>query len=171
MGVTVEFRNVREPLADVQARLRPVGIGGYATWLAGAALQYLQARSEQRFAENEPGGGDWAPLTEATANWRTYYGYPPYAPINRRTGQLRELMTRTPADIRTDAAGVFLSYPGREGYRHGNKLRIEQAQGLLIDRNGRRSTPRPVVVLEPQDVMALSFSLQRFLLSKTRGKR
>lgn len=167
----VEFRNVVEPVETVQAHLRPLGIGSYATWLAGAALQYLQERSEQRFTTNEPGGGAWAPLTEATANWRTYYGYPPYAPINRRTGQLRDLMTRGSADIRADALGVYLNYPGREGERASNRIRIEQAQGLLTDRNGRRATPREVVVLEAADVLALSYSLQRFLLQGMRGAR
>jgi len=171
MGVTVKLGRTKERLDSIEARLRPVGIDGYVTWLAGPALQHLQQQSANRFKRNEGGGGDWASLTEATANWRRFYGYSPYVPINRRTGQLRNLMIGAAPDIGMDPLGAYLSYPGRQGERADNQIRIAQAQGNLTDRNGNRATPRPVVVLDPSDVLALAWSLQRWILGQAGGKR
>lgn len=171
MGVTVTLGKTVAKLAEMEARMKPVGINGYVTWLAGPALQHLQQQSAGRFRRNEGGGGDWPSLTEATANWRRFYGYPPYVPINRRTGQLRDLMVGVAPDVGMDPLGAYLSYPGRQGERADNKIRIAQAQGNLTDRNGNRATPRPVVVLDPSDVLALAWSLQRWILGQKGGPR
>lgn len=171
MGVTVTMGSTQERFAVLEARLRPMGINGYVSWLAGAALHYLQNQSQARFKRNEPGGGAWPGLTEATANWRTWYGYGAYAPINRRTGQLRDLMTAGAPDVGMDPLGAYLSYPGRQGERADNQIRLQQAQGTLQQRNGSMSTPRPVVVVEPADVLALGYSLQQWILGKGGSRR
>jgi len=150
-------------LDGLAAKLQPVGINSYVTWLAGPAHQHLQRRALQRFKSNEPGGGMWPELTEATANWRRFYGYGPYRPINRRTGKLRALMTQGAPTIGSDALGTYLVYPGRGADRPDMKIRLEQAQGLLVDANGRRSTQRAVIVLEADDLAALTLSFAKWL--------
>lgn len=165
MGVTVKMPVVKRQLADLTSKLSPVGYGSYITWLAGPAHQYLLRQAKDRIAKNEPGGGDWPDLVEATANWRTYYGYGPYAPINRRTGKLRDLMTRGAPRIGSDSFGTFLVFPGEGADRPDMQIRLKQAQGVLQQNNGRKATPRPVVVLTPQDMAALVMSFQKWVES------
>lgn len=172
MGVKVESGTLDKHLDNLIAKLNPMGLQGYGGWLAGPANHYLQLRVRRLFKENEKGSDLWPPLAPATVEIRKHRGYNGPTPINYRTGQLYRLLTATRARIIPDGGGITLMYPGSGAERQSNIRRLKQAQGTLIQRNGRPSTPRPVIIpLAPDDMAALIVSFDRWFRMRARGAR
>ena len=164
MGITVKTGSLMPRLRGLQARLAPVGIDGYSTWLAGGAHSYLQSQSRKRFQDNAS-GGDWPALAPATESWRKSLGYNPSSPINVRTGDLKNLMIGENPTLVPAGDSIILFYPGNAQEKGNRPVKIAQAQGTLRQKNGEMSTPRPVIDLGPEDYAALTASFLQFLRS------
>lgn len=165
MGITIKTGSLMPRLRGLQARLTPVGIDGYSTWLAGGAHSYLQSQSRKRFQDNANPGGDWPALAPATESWRKSLGYNAESPINVRTGDLKTLMIGENPTLVPAGDSIILLYPGNAQEKGNRPLKIAQAQGTLRQKNGEMSEPRPVIDLGPEDYAALTASFLQFLRS------
>lgn len=86
---------------------------GLSLFLSGVVSTHIRKRAEDRFAsEGDDAVGRWAPLAEATGRFRESYGYSPYNPINRRTGELEEYITGSASNVTTAPGFGELTFPG-----------------------------------------------------------
>ncbi|WGH21922.1 hypothetical protein SEA_TROGGLEHUMPER_38 [Rhodococcus phage Trogglehumper] len=170
MGITVQSSKLRSQITNLEARLNPIGIDGYVTWLAGGAHSYLQSQSRKRFKAYAKGSSEWPALAPATESWRESLHYGAASPINVRTGDLLELMVGENSTIAPVGGSMILLYPGSAQGKGNRPIKIAQAQGTLRQNNGQMSTPRPVITLEPEDFAALLASFVQFLRSPSKGK-
>lgn len=107
--------------------------------------QHFQRRSKEMFSgEVDPQGTPWAPLAPATLSFRRSLGFPE-APINTRTGKMRDYFVNAAPDVIGDGAFVSYAFPRRGAPPNDMILRLKQAGGEL------KGPARPVVGMSEGD--------------------
>lgn len=149
-------RGVDAMLAKVNFAISPVGL---STFMKAHVEPWLQGRAQERFTnEGDDAVGGWAPLEPATQLIRGQR-YGAEHPINRRTGELENYITQTPADVAQIGVGVVLTYPGTKTSGELTK-KVETAQ---VGRAQPRTVPRPVLGMNETDLAAVLGGLARFI--------
>jgi hypothetical protein len=127
--------------------------------------EYMQQRAGQLFKSEGASGseGRWAALRPNTQRIRVSLKLPGISgphPINRRTGDLQDLMTKEAPEIITTPESLTLQYPGTTAQSKGKRpKKLKQAQG-------GRGTARPVLQAGPTELAAIVGMADRFF---TRG--
>lgn len=131
---------------------------GLSLFMRGSTHKYLAQQAEKRFAqEGDSASGKWAPLREATQNWRRYYGFGENHPINRRTGALEAYITRGGPEVFEEPSGATLMFPGPTNNTFlTEKMRRAQA-------GDSTTVARPVLGFDTNDVAAILVSLSIFV--------
>lgn len=148
LGMTVDVGG------DVEAKLNSLD-----TAISPAALMrflgfkvdpYIRTRADARFRnEGDDVTGHWAPLSSATVRIREDLGFPGEHPINKRTGELEDLITQHRSLVAAFAGGASLIAPGSQPTGElADKLRRAQA-------GDEKAPPRPVLGMNEQDLAAV----------------
>lgn len=75
---------------------------------------YMRKRISDRFAsEGDDVTGPWAALQDATVSIRESKGFPGEHPINKRTGDLENFMTKGRLDYTMQSNGASIFFPGK----------------------------------------------------------
>lgn len=152
---------VNRMLDYLDTKLSPEGM---ALWMENDLEEWLQARARNRFASeggDAVGGGGWLPLRPATEAIRASQGFPASHPINKRTGELEDLLTRGSAAIVVTGSGAIFKYPGKVP-RGELKTKFQTAQ------QGRaypRTPPRPVLGVDEMDLAFILRSLVDWIMN------
>lgn len=123
---------------------------GMVKFLGGIIYPFLRSRVTERFSsEGDDASGPWAPLQEATNNWRELGGFPRGHPINYRTGEMYRFITSAGATVVPSGAGTVMKYPGQDPPGPiAKKIRTAQ-RGRTAP---RATVPRPVLSIGLTDV-------------------
>jgi len=176
LKIDVDPTEVEAMFHHLQLRLSP---GALRVFLNTRAHRDLAMRAQQRFAnEGDDATGPWADLTFMTGRIRAWQGYPPFHPINVRTGALRNFVVNT-FTVKETAHGATLKMPGEASGDLLAKLTQAQVGGGGRPRTSRPAhfatrpegdagpnrpaPPRPVVALSIVDTMMISMDLLEFI--------
>lgn len=159
--ITGDDTAVQAALLRLEIALAPPGM---AHFLGTMVEPYLQTRARNRFAsEGDDVSGGWAPLAPFTENIRRRQGYGAAHPINRRTGQLENYITNTPATIITGGDTSVLKYPGKSPTgKLRDKVRTAQV-GDPGTKGSPMTPPRPVLGMNATDLEAVLVGLANHL--------
>lgn len=160
--VVADTSSVEALLLAANAALSPVGLGG---WLGGPMTQQMQQRAAERFRVEGTDEGPWAPLRDATINWRESLGFPP-GPINRRTGELERYITQSDSSVVPHGEGVSAIFPGSSPSGELAE-KLATAQGA----ESPRVPARPVLGLGAPDVEFALASLTAYFNAAFVGGR
>ena len=161
----IDERSVESKLWALDTALNPIAIAGF---LGAQVDPYIRTRARQRFRdEGDDVTGKWAPLQEATWNWRMNDGYPPEHPINKRTGELEDYVTQSPHDLHYHTIGAVLTMPG---IRPSGELKdkVTTAQSGRADPNTR---PRPVIGMNERDLTAVMTMLFLYVAAASKRRK
>jgi hypothetical protein len=166
--VTIQTEDVESELARMELALQPYALMG---WLKEIIEPYIQRRATQRFAdEGDDVSGKWAPLTDATINFRTTgeidYGA---EPINVRTGALRDYVTNSVGGYMSEDGDALMIYPGSppSGSNATGSLEdkfLAAQQGLDDPRTPRR----PVLGVNEKDLAFVLTELEIYVATAGR---
>lgn len=107
--VLTDDREVDALMAHLSRVLDP---GGIAVWLKTVMGPWIRKRASDRFrGEGDDVVGKWLPLQDSTKLIRTQMGYGE-GPINVRTGELHDYITKSMDDIQISPLGATMTYPG-----------------------------------------------------------
>ncbi|ANA87252.1 hypothetical protein SEA_GIBBLES_17 [Gordonia phage Gibbles] len=140
--VKANFRPVKDKLTTIEQ-----GVSAHALIATMNSIHhYFVNKTENMFsAESDPFGNKWAPLAPATISRRSSLGFPP-APINVRTGKMKDYMTPSVPDVIGSGAFVSMAYPRRNAPPNDMLIRLKQAGGEL------KGPAREVVGMNETDV-------------------
>lgn len=139
---------------DVEARLNALDTAinpqALMRFLGFKVDPYIRGRAAARFTgEGDDVTGAWAPLSSSTVRIRENLGFPGEHPINRRTGELEDLLTEHRSLVVAIGGGASLVAPGSQPTGElADKLRRAQA-------GDEKAPPRPVLGMNEQDLMAV----------------
>jgi hypothetical protein len=140
-------RGVQAMLEAVDSALSPVGL---AAFLYGEVGPYIKERAANRFSgEGDDVVGRWAPLQPATVDIRESQGYGGDHPINKRTGQLEEYITKGNVWVTTSAGVGMLQYPKGVPTDKALQQKMSTAQR---GRTSPKTVARPVLGLNEKDL-------------------
>lgn len=153
LEVFVHSGDVEQTFARVVAFLSPLGMVPFMETVMGP---HLAERAKERFAsEGDDAVGQWAPLRSATVAIRQSEGFGGSHPINRRTGELENWVTKSGWNAIPAGSDTVLSFPGRTPT--GELLqKVETAQR---GRSKPRTVARPVLGVSMVDLGFLQTSL------------
>ena len=161
----IDERDVESKLWALDTALNPIAIAGF---LGAQVDPYIRTRARQRFRdEGDDVTGKWAPLQEATWNWRMNNGYPPEHPINRRTGELEEYVTQSRSDLNYHTVGAVLKMPG-DPPSGELKDKVTTAQSGRADPN---TQPRPVIGMNERDLTAVMTMLFLYVAEASKRRK
>jgi hypothetical protein len=111
LTVFVQAKSVEALLMRASVAVSPESM---VMWLSGPMKSAIQGRAQERFVNegDDVSNGPWEQLSEATQNWRNSYGFGPSHPINVRSGQLEDYVTRSAAAVVPTSWGASMVYPG-----------------------------------------------------------
>lgn len=118
----------------------------------------VRERAAQRFAgEGDDVSGKWAPLLPATQEIRSRGEWPvgPTSPINKRTGELEDYITKSDAQVVAHSLGATMTYPKPTTRKSISQKMKTAQQGRSIP----RTVPRPVLGLNERDLSAVLLGL------------
>jgi hypothetical protein len=162
MGIQVKYARLDKKLQRLKRRMSPFGQEGYILLVAGIH-QYLQAQAQKMFDSEGASSpsGRWAPLRPRTQEIRARMNLPGIGgahPINRRTNDLMDMMTREQPEIASSGGDLILLFPGNKAIaRRNRRTKIAQAQGGY-----HGGTARPVVQFGPDDLAKVIVMANRF---------
>lgn len=159
--------NVEAMLAKLEITLSGPAL---STFLSASMTPWLKQRAQERFAnEGDEVVGRWAPLQPATQEFRANGDWPgigPDHPINRRTGELEELMTSGQDDVFFTTDTAVVQYPRPSMYGAGElALKVETAQR---GKATPRTVARPVAGFGARDLSFLIAEITFLLQTVTR---
>ncbi len=97
-------------------------------YLEGPVHGFFKSQISMNFAgEGSPAGGRWMSLSSATQDIRSQLGYDPSHPVNQRTGDLFEVLTKE-ADFNFGGDNAEMSLPGKAGQAFPVREKIKTAQ-------------------------------------------
>ena len=143
-------------LTRLDTALSPVGM---AAFLTGAVEPWVRERAQDRFAsEGDDVVGSWAPLQPATVDVRSRgeWAIGGEHPINKRTGELENYITKSNGKAWPHALGATLTYPGKPS---GKKSIVEKMKTAQTGRSHPRTVARPVLGLNERDLLHVLTSL------------
>jgi hypothetical protein len=159
-----DFKSTYEVLERLEHSVSPLGLGFF---LSVGVLQHITDRAESRFrAEGDDAVGKWAPLTPGTENIRQNLGYGAAHPINRRTGDLEDLITQANANstVSVNPIGAVLEHPALPSGKLEDKLRTAQ-MGDSSQPGYQPTVPRPVIALNEADLVWVLSALAYYIES------
>lgn len=176
----VDDSGVRGVIEALQQRLMPNQLQEF---LIAHAHPELKQSAEERFAnEGDDIVGAWAELTRTTGLVRSWLGYPPFHPINVRSGALKNFVLNTFTTRVSGGAGAVLMMPGPASGELLSKFRVAQQGGAGlggVTRSGfgrgsasathgesgpnRPTPPRPVLAIGQRDSLEISLQLLDWL--------
>lgn len=162
VDVTMEGddRQVARMLARLNTTLDPVSLG---FWLDTKVDPWVRRRASERFAkEGDDVSGAWAPLKPATARFRQNHPqgpFPPFHPINKRTGELERYITQSDNEVRITTGSAHLIMPGTPP-RGELKKKVTTAQA---GKPYPKTVARPVMGLNERDLLAVLTDLSLFI--------
>lgn len=145
LEMSMDAGNVEQVLDYMADRVSP---RSFLQFLEGPAHSYMAQQIEWNFeGGGSPAGGRWEPLHDATQDIREELGYNPQTPINKRTGEMFEVLTKQ-ADFHMTGEGAEMDLPGKAGnaYPVNQKIRTAQegnAENAIA--NFGPTDPRPVL--------------------------
>lgn len=153
---------VQKMLDRIDSALSPAGL---AFFMHGAVQPWLIKRAKARFAsEGDDASGKWAPLQQATVEFRESQGFEGSHPINRRTGELEAYITQSDVDVVSAPGVTSLKFPGTN--TKASKSIAEKMRTAQKGRTSPATVPRPVIGLGERDLAAvmteLAFHIQRW---------
>lgn len=148
---------VNAMIEKIDLALSPVGL---ELFMQTIVEPWLQERAENRFNnEGDSAVGSWAPLSPATEMIRSQKGYGADHPINKRTGQLEDYITQTPARTTQLGAGASLTFPGVKATGElENKVKVAQ-----VGSRYPATVPRPVLGMNEDDLLFVLGGLAKFI--------
>lgn len=156
----IDTTDLEGTLARLDTALSPAGL---SVFLTGVVAPWIRERAENRFMnEGDDVVGKWAPLMPATQEIRGRgdWGVGPAHPINRRTGDLEEYITRSNTSVIAAADSALLIYPDTAPSKPGLKAKVETAQ----KGKSRPKTPaRPVLGVNERDLVFVMQSLSTYI--------
>ncbi len=159
LDITIDTHDLEATLSRMETSLNPVGL---SIFLIGGVLPWVKERAEMRFAsEGDEVSGRWAPLETSTQEFRSNgpWGVGPSHPINRRSGDLEEYITKSNSSIVTGADSAIMYYPDTAP-TGPLKEKVETAQGG----KAKPKTPaRPVLGLGANDLLYTMEALQFYV--------
>lgn len=157
MAVPVHYLMVKNTASGMVARMQmALSAAGLYSFMSNQVDAYLRNQADRRFATEGDAavGGTWHPLALATESWREWGGFPAQHPINQRTGELREFVTKTPGAVVAGAGTASITLPGDTPSDQWLLQKFQTAQA------GRGSAPaRPVLGLDVTDGVAIGIAL------------
>lgn len=121
-------------------------------FLTGRAEPYLKQRATARFRrQGDDRTGRWKPLAESTKRKREAEGFPASRPINIRTGELHDYITKGPSLHGAGAGQAYLVLPGPGADE-------EQMKAVMAQRGSSdgRTPARPVLAISEVDTRQLT---------------
>ncbi len=156
--IEVDDKHVLYTIARYDAMVSPLGL---QVFLETRVDPYLRARAEARFAnEGDDVTGPWAPLKGSTEDIRASLGFPRSHPINVRTGDLKEYVTRSPSETVPFGSGAILTMPGAPSGNGEVDLAFRTAQ---VGSSNPYTHPRPVLGLGGKDATEIMMLLMFFI--------
>lgn len=158
--ITVDDRAARALVDALERALDGPSLGAF---VMGPTQEFLRQRATARFRnEGDSAVGAWAPLMDYTNLMRVQGGFTPEHPINRRTGELENFITRGSNDVTVTPVSATLTMPGSNpGGELGEKLATAQ-QGKPFP----YTVPRPVLGMDETDTIAVLASLGGWLVQE-----
>ena len=129
------------------------------------AAPWLRRRTKSRFRnEGDDASGKWQQLAPATVKIRRagidsgqYSGISPDHPINRRTGEMEEFLSKSAGAFTFGSVFAELTYPG--DYPNPSVYKkVATAQGRTP-----KTRARPVLAVNAVDMLEVTQSLSRFI--------
>lgn len=156
LDVTIETSDLEATLTRLETSISPMGL---SIFLIGGVLPWVKQRAQERFAnEGDDVSGKWAPLEPSTQEFRANgpWGVGPSSPINRRSGDLEEYITKSNSTIIAAVDSAVMVYP--DAAPTGPlKEKVETAQS---GKAKPKTTARPVLGLSEVDMVYTMQSLQ-----------
>lgn len=151
-------RGVQHMLNVLDTAINPVAIAGF---LGAVVDPYLRKRAGARFqTEGDDVVGGWAPLATTTHRIREREGYGPEHPINKRTGELEDYITRGDGKIRMDPLiGASVTIPGEPSSSSKLKSKVKVAQSGGTQVGMQPTPPRPVLGMNERDLAFVLLAL------------
>ena len=153
----------------VESVLTPTSLERY---LQGPGHAYFSQKISENFeVEGSAAVGRWEPLHDPTQDIREALGYSPTTPINRRTGEMFEVLTKE-ADFDQMSDGAEMTIPGRAGSRYPVSEKIKTAQ---LGRNNNfipefgPTEARPILGISSWDAEIVMRSLEGWIMSQVAG--
>lgn len=172
----VDDREVRRAIVNVEAA---VSSPSMEQFLSGRVDPYLKGQAEIRFRrEGDSRTGKWKPLAKYTQRDRVWEGYGAEHPINVRTGDLHDYITRRPGVSRSGAGQAFLTLPGPGTALQEEKLSVAQRgkarNSIGAGPDGREkligSVPaRPVLAMNMLDNRQIMRRLEQWVIAGVSG--
>lgn len=163
MGISLDVdyvvskSSVDAELANLDRLLSPLMLTAF---LEGTVVQHFQEQIEGFFrAQGTPQTGGWLPLSEAAVSERQSMGLGK-TPINVRTGGMKYFLTTSHGDVKTLAASVFLTFPGRTSGELAKKVKTAQKGGKY---KGHLVPSRPVIEADESDFLFVMSALSFYL--------
>lgn len=159
LEVTIDTADLEATLTRMETSLSPMGL---SIFLIGGVLPFIKERAEARFAsEGDDVSGKWAPLEPSTQEFRANgpWGVGPSSPINRRSGDLEEYITRSNSTIITGADSAVMVYPDTAPTGPLDE-KVRTAQG---GKAKPKTPPRPVLGLSATDMVYTMSALQFYV--------
>jgi hypothetical protein len=148
--IHVQDADVERMLSAVNTVLSPLHMMGF---LKAKVAPFIRQRASARFAsEGDDATGKWAALLATTQDIRSHLNLPisPSHPINRRTGELEEYITKSDSDVfPLGMSGAQLTYPGSSPTGRALSEKLSTAQQ---GRTRPLTTSRPVLGLSMTDL-------------------
>lgn len=153
-------QGVQQMLDAVDSALSSTGLAAFFELNVGP---WVQQRAQSRFErEGDDASGKWAPLQEATIEFREHAGFEGPHPINKRTGELEDYIAQEQIGIVTSPGVGVMTYPKDKPKSKALKEKLSTAQ------QGRKTpstVPRPVLALSERDLsqvlVMLAFHVQK----------
>lgn len=157
--MTIETTDLERLMLRLETSLSAIGL---STFLTGAVLPWLRERAESRFtSEGDDVSGRWVPLAPSTQDIRSRgdWGVGSSHPINKRTGDLEDYITRSGSTILPWSEGAILVYPDKPpGPVMETKVRTAQS-----GKSHPRTPARPVLGLGERDMVFVMQALSVFV--------
>lgn len=126
-AIQANTRVLSDPVQTLQTSL---SVAGLIATMNSIHLYFTNKTASMFRMERDVIGEKWAPLAPATKSWRTSLGFP-VAPINTRTGKMRDYMTPAKADIVGTNDTVSYAFPRRSAPPNDMLIRLKQAGGEM----------------------------------------
>lgn len=155
----LDVADLEATLIRLETSLSPAGL---SMFLTGAVAPWILERAENRFMnEGDDVSGKWAPLAPTTQEIRGRgdWGVGPAHPINRRTGDLEEYVTKSSSSILPWSEGSMLVYPDKAP----NPVLEEKLKTAQSGKSKPKTPARPVIGLSTTDLAYVLQGLSVFL--------
>lgn len=163
IGTTAQADRMLDYLYGI---LSPVSMGAFLGLNIGP---YLQSRARDRFQqEGDDVSGEWHPLSQVTQEIRARAQYGPSHPINQRTGELVDYITKSQFSVVASDVGAILTYPPKRTTSRRKSLRAK----MTAAQRGKikpRTPARPVLGMNETD-LAFVITTLAFYIQKGGGK-